>query len=162
VTYELTRKPWDLDIGGAGSGIWKTTDGGRKWTRLRRRPAVGRIGRIGIDLYQANPDILYAIVENANVREPTEAEAKRDAARPKPSEFVVGKRGVPHRRRRADVEEDAPRQHQHREQGGVFVQHPAASTRAIRPRGGHLRRDANSSDGGKTWQGTSWPPQACS
>ena len=42
VTYELTRKPWDLDIGGPGSGIWKTTDGGRTWTKLGGGLPAGR------------------------------------------------------------------------------------------------------------------------
>ena len=109
VTYELTRKPWDLDIGGPGSGIWKTTDGGRKWTKLGGGLPAGRIGRIGIDLYQANPDILYAIVENANLRKPTEQEAKRDAGPPEAQRVRRRQRGVSHGRRRPDVEEDPRR-----------------------------------------------------
>ena len=44
--------------------------------RRRRRPGPasaaacrpGRIGRIGLDVYQKNPDILYAVVENGNRR----------------------------------------------------------------------------------------------
>jgi hypothetical protein len=66
--YEVGRKPWHLEEGGPGSAIYKTTDGGRSWKKLEGLPRTGKIGRIGIDIHQKNPDILYAIVENANPR----------------------------------------------------------------------------------------------
>jgi photosystem II stability/assembly factor-like uncharacterized protein len=68
--YEMDRKPWHLEEGGPGSGIHKTTDGGRTWTRLTEGLPAGKIGRIGIDIYQKNPNLLYAIVENVNPRPP--------------------------------------------------------------------------------------------
>src|SRR5204863_2508471 len=33
-TYEKDRMPWQIVNGGPGSGIHKTTDGGKTWTRL--------------------------------------------------------------------------------------------------------------------------------
>jgi hypothetical protein len=69
--YEVDRKPWHLEEGGPGSAIYKTTDGGRTWKKLEGLPRTGRIGRIGLDIFQKNPDILYAIVENANPRPDT-------------------------------------------------------------------------------------------
>ena len=67
-TYEKERLPWHYEVGGPGSGIHKSSDGGRTWTRLRGGLPEGRIGRIGIDVFQANPNVLYAVVENANRR----------------------------------------------------------------------------------------------
>lgn len=81
VTYECLRLPWRLLDGGPGSGVYKTTDGGRTWRRLEGGLPQGVIGRIGLDLYQRDPRILYAVLENRNVRPPTEEEARQDRAR---------------------------------------------------------------------------------
>ena len=69
--YEKTRLPWQMVNGGPESGIYKTADAGRSWTRLRNGLPAGRIGRIGLDIYQRNPDILYAVIENDNPRTST-------------------------------------------------------------------------------------------
>lgn len=65
-TYEKDRMPWQIVNGGPGSGIYKTTDGGRNWTRLAGGLPRGQIGRIGLTLYLKNPKILYAVIENSN------------------------------------------------------------------------------------------------
>ncbi len=65
-TYDCLRYPWKLEDGGPGSGIYKTTDAGATWKKLEGGLPTGTIGRIGIDLYQKNPDILSAIVDNRN------------------------------------------------------------------------------------------------
>jgi photosystem II stability/assembly factor-like uncharacterized protein len=67
-TYEKQRLPWQMVNGGPGSGIYKTTDGGAHWTRLANGLPSGRIGRIGLDIHLANPDVLYAVIENRNPR----------------------------------------------------------------------------------------------
>ena len=64
--YEKYRYAWIYDAGGPESGIYKTSDGGQKWDRLGGGLPTGKIGRIGIDIFRANPDILYAVVENLN------------------------------------------------------------------------------------------------
>ena len=66
--YEKTRLPWQMINGGPESGIYKTTDAGKTWMRLGGGLPGGRIGRIGLDIYLKNPEILYAIVENDNPR----------------------------------------------------------------------------------------------
>ncbi len=38
--WQAGRKPWMLVSGGAGSGIFKTTDGGEHWTELTRNPGM--------------------------------------------------------------------------------------------------------------------------
>jgi photosystem II stability/assembly factor-like uncharacterized protein len=54
-----------LISGGAGSGIFKTTDGGDTWTEITRNPGLPRgiIGNIGLGLTAANPNRVYAIIE---------------------------------------------------------------------------------------------------
>src|SRR5262245_53942496 len=61
--YDKMRLPWQMVNGGPMSGIHKSTDGGRTWTKLAGGLPTGRIGRIGLDIYAKNPEILYAIVE---------------------------------------------------------------------------------------------------
>jgi photosystem II stability/assembly factor-like uncharacterized protein len=63
-TYQRRRSAWGMNGGGPNSGLWKTTDGGRTWTRLAGGLPSGSIGRIGIDVYRANPNIVYARVEH--------------------------------------------------------------------------------------------------
>ncbi|RLE03760.1 MAG: hypothetical protein DRJ11_03330 [Candidatus Aminicenantes bacterium] len=79
--YEKYRYPWHFEAGGPGSGIYKTTDGGRTWRRLTGGLPTGKIGRIGLDIFQKNPSILYAVIENVNLRPPTDEEARWDRER---------------------------------------------------------------------------------
>ena len=68
-TYDKIRYPWHLEAGGTNSGIYKTIDGGNSWDRLSGGFPNGNIGRIGLDIYRKNPNILYAVVENLNPKE---------------------------------------------------------------------------------------------
>ncbi len=63
--YQRRRAPWGFNGGGAGSGLYKTVDGGATWTKLTKGLPEGVTGRIGIDIYRRNPNVLYALVENA-------------------------------------------------------------------------------------------------
>jgi photosystem II stability/assembly factor-like uncharacterized protein len=78
--YEKQRLPWQMVNGGPGSGIYKTTDAGKTWTRLGGGLPQGRIGRIGLDIYLKNPDILYAVIENVNPKPGAPADATGTAA----------------------------------------------------------------------------------
>jgi len=80
-TYEKYRYPWHFEAGGPGSGIYKTTDGGITWTRLKGGLPSGKIGRIGMDIYRKNPDILYAVIENLNLREPVTSQMSEGGGR---------------------------------------------------------------------------------
>jgi photosystem II stability/assembly factor-like uncharacterized protein len=65
-TYDMERKPWMSRSAGPDSAIHKTVDGGATWTRLTGGLPTGRIGKIGLDIYPRNPEILYAVLINAN------------------------------------------------------------------------------------------------
>lgn len=65
-TYDRLRRPWGFRSAGKGSGIYKTTDAGNSWTKLEAGLPGGFLGKIGLTIYPANSDILYAIVEDAN------------------------------------------------------------------------------------------------
>ncbi|MDT8369529.1 MAG: hypothetical protein RQ745_10005 [Longimicrobiales bacterium] len=67
-TYQRRRRPYSFHGGGPGSALWKSTDGGDTWTKLTHAGLAnglptGEIGRIGIDLYRADPRIVYASIE---------------------------------------------------------------------------------------------------
>ena len=159
--YEKQRLPWTFEESGPGSGIYETTDGGARWTRLGGGLPEGRIGRIGLALYQRKPDILYAIVENANPRPPTDAETQADRARGRdPQPRQVG--GEVYRT------DDGGHTWHKRSPDDVSIGGKAMySFNQIRvspadPERIYVTSDsvANSADGGRTWNDLQWPPRA--
>ena len=157
-TYEKTRTAWDLDVGGPGSAVYKTTDGARKWTKLAGGLPTGRLGRIGLDIYQANPNILYAIIENANLRKPTEAEAAADASRARPPERVIGNEVY----RTQDGGRTWKKTHDDKTVVGSKAAYSFNMIRIDPGNPNHILITSdtipNSEDGGKTWFDTTWPP----
>ena len=63
--WEHRRYPWFFSSGGAGSGIYNSTDGGETWTKLTNKDGLpeGNLGRAGIAFSQSNPSVVYALVE---------------------------------------------------------------------------------------------------
>ena len=62
-TYQRRRRPYGFHGGGPGSGLHKSTDGGKTWKELKTGLPEGDKGRIGISIYRTNPDIVYVSVE---------------------------------------------------------------------------------------------------
>ncbi|MGH9393052.1 MAG: WD40/YVTN/BNR-like repeat-containing protein, partial [Terriglobales bacterium] len=52
--------------GGAGGGVWKTTDGGNNWSPIFEKEATGSIGDIA--LAPANPNLVWVATGEANIR----------------------------------------------------------------------------------------------
>jgi photosystem II stability/assembly factor-like uncharacterized protein len=48
---------------GPGSGIHKTTDGGKTWKKLTNGLPTCNLGRISIDFYRKNPSTIYCIID---------------------------------------------------------------------------------------------------
>ncbi len=63
-TYQRLRRTWGFNGGGPGSGIWKSTDGGRQWQRIEAGLPAGDRGRIGIAAAADLCGIVNAIVEH--------------------------------------------------------------------------------------------------
>ena len=64
-SYQRRRQAWGFNGGGKGSGLWKTTDAGKTWTKLSGNglPAHEPIGRIGLDIARSKPSTIYASFE---------------------------------------------------------------------------------------------------
>jgi photosystem II stability/assembly factor-like uncharacterized protein len=64
--YQRLRRTWGFNGGGPGSGIFKTTDGGRTWRKLTDGIPEGDKGRIGLAIAETNPMALSALIEHAS------------------------------------------------------------------------------------------------
>lgn len=65
-TWEFRRTPYSFNSGGAGSGIYKSTDGGATWKELTNGLPAKPFGRVALALAPSAPENLWAIVESQN------------------------------------------------------------------------------------------------
>ena len=61
--YQRRRTGWGFNGGGPGSGLYRTFDGGDSWTELTDGLPEGDKGRIGIDVFRRDGNVVYALVE---------------------------------------------------------------------------------------------------
>ena len=61
--YQRRRHIWSLLGGGPESGIHKSLDGGESWRRMDRGLPSGDIGKIGLAVTPADPELVYATIE---------------------------------------------------------------------------------------------------
>ena len=66
--YDFLRRAWHLRSGGPGSGLYRSSDGGETWQNLsagapQNGLPEGVVGRIGVDVAQSDPDVVYAMIE---------------------------------------------------------------------------------------------------
>lgn len=63
--WSFERTPHSFKSGGAGSGLYRSVDGGESWRRLGVAEGLpaGELGRIALALAPSEPRIVYALVE---------------------------------------------------------------------------------------------------
>jgi len=61
--WTVRRQPWMLTSGGANDGIYRSTDGGSTWSRVRGNGLPALMGRIGIAFAPSLPTRVYALIE---------------------------------------------------------------------------------------------------
>ncbi|MCO4756343.1 MAG: hypothetical protein KC478_17820, partial [Bacteriovoracaceae bacterium] len=62
-TYQRRRQTWSFLAGGPKSGIYKSTDTGVTWSQVKTGLPKGDMGKIGLAVTPANPDLVYATIE---------------------------------------------------------------------------------------------------
>jgi len=65
-SYQRRRHVWTLINGGPESAIYKSTDAGASWTKLRAGLPNVDLGRIGLAISPVDPNVIYATIEAAN------------------------------------------------------------------------------------------------
>ena len=95
-SYQRRRSGCCMNGGGPGSGIWKTEDGGKSWTKLHGNGLPkGVYGRIALDISRSNPNVVYAQIEagETGTAGVMAAAAASTEATPAGAAAVVGGRG---------------------------------------------------------------------
>lgn len=64
--WEFRRQPFSFNSGGKGSGLFKSTDGGKTWKELSKGLPAKPFGRIAMTLAPSEPNKMWAIVESNN------------------------------------------------------------------------------------------------
>ncbi|MEE4154705.1 MAG: glycosyl hydrolase [Erythrobacter sp.] len=62
-SYQRRRHVWVLINGGPGSGIHRTSDGGKSWAKVSAGLPSEEMGRIGLAMAPSAPNTVYAIIE---------------------------------------------------------------------------------------------------
>lgn len=81
--WHRERRAWNFVEAGEGSGIFKSTDGGKTWTRLNTEgagfPTGDGVGRIGLDAaIHGSETWIYAVVDNQTPRPKEEQEEQKE------------------------------------------------------------------------------------
>ncbi len=63
--WQFRRWPDFFSSGGAGSGLYKSVDGGETWNELTKGLPAGEKGRIAVAVAPSRPSVVYALVEAA-------------------------------------------------------------------------------------------------
>ncbi len=68
-SYQRQRRVWTVVAGGPESAVYKSRDGGASWQKLEGGLPKGELGRIGLAVSPANPDVVYAQIEASDSKQ---------------------------------------------------------------------------------------------
>ncbi len=128
--YERQRDLYDFNDPvkkiGPGSGLHKTTDGGKTWKKLTKGLPTNQLGRVGLDFWKKDPNVVFAVIESANIgKGPTPAAKPGDPAKPTETKASAEKKEAARESRQAsesgEGEAAQPRPPQQASPGPVFL-----------------------------------------
>ncbi|MCU1308759.1 MAG: hypothetical protein JWN45_3454, partial [Acidobacteriaceae bacterium] len=64
--YQRRRHVWTMIDGGPESAIYKSTDAGATWNKLKSGLPTEEMGKIGLAISPTDPNLIYATIEAAN------------------------------------------------------------------------------------------------
>ncbi len=62
--WQFRRYPYSFKSGGPGSGLYKTSDGGKTWHQVTTGLPTSELGRIAVAVAPSRPSTVYAVVES--------------------------------------------------------------------------------------------------
>lgn len=65
---EYGRQPWKVTSGGAGSGLYKSTDGGATWNKIQKGLPT-QLGKMAVAVCRSNSERVYVLVESDSDKE---------------------------------------------------------------------------------------------
>jgi photosystem II stability/assembly factor-like uncharacterized protein len=89
-SYDKVRVPYSFDLGGPGSRLYKTSDGGANWIQIGQGLPEGMLGRIGVDVYERDPNVLYVTIENANKADMSDEDRRQELLEHESSRGMIG------------------------------------------------------------------------
>ena len=78
--WEHGRLPWKVISGGAGSGLYKSVDGGEHWDKVHEG-LPKELGKMGVSICQSNPNKVYALIESDSDKEQGGLFVSKDAGK---------------------------------------------------------------------------------
>lgn len=88
-SYQRERHVYTLIDGGPESAIYKSTDAGETWEKLKNGLPTVDMGRIGLAISPVNPDVVYAIIEAADNKGGVYRSTDRGASWDKRSDYMT-------------------------------------------------------------------------
>lgn len=105
--YQRRRKTWALLAGGPNSGIYKSSNNGDSWRQVKTGLPKGDMGKIGLAVTPANPQLVYATIEADNQEKGLYRSTDKGESWEKRSSYISGGTG-PHYYQEIEVSPDNP------------------------------------------------------